>query len=341
MANAIKRIDLALQGGGAHGAFTWGVLDRLLEDERLEIAAVSGASAGAMNGVVLAHGLMAGGRVQAREALRRFWSRVSNAARAGSTLQGLFRDWSLDGTMFGYADWISHVYSPYQFNPFNINPLRDIVASEVDFDLVRGCNKMELFISCTHVRTGRLREFRKRELNLDVVMASACLPTLFRAVEIEGEAYWDGGYVGNPSLMPLITESPAQDLMLVQINPSLRDEVPTRAQAIVDRVNEITFNNSLLKELRTIALLKQLLQIEGLPTGTSPGSLFSQVHALKLHRIDAEEKLARFGASSKMITAWPFVLKLHQIGREAAALWLDRNFTHIGRHSTLEWKAYL
>jgi len=336
-----RRLDLALQGGGTQGAFTWGVLDRLLEDERLEIAAVSGTSAGAMNAVVLADGLMAGGRGAARERLRRFWTRVSEAASAGTALAALFGDWSMRGSPLAwYTDWVLRTFSPHQFNPLDINPLRDILADEVDFERVRGCDRMQLFVSATSVRTGRLREFRGPELSVEAVMASACLPTLFRAVEIEGEAYWDGGYVGNPSLLPLVAESPEHDLVLVQINPSCRDEVPTAAHEIVDRLNEITFNSSLVKELRTLALLRELLEDEGgPPRRRSP--FFAQVAALRLHRIDAEEELAQLGAASKLNAAWPFVSRLHRIGRATANHWLERNFTHLGRRSTLPLKSYL
>jgi NTE family protein len=331
---ARRRIDLALQGGGAHGAFTWGVLDRLLEDERLEIEAVSGTSAGAMNAVVLADGLMAGGRRAAREHLRRFWSRISDAAAAGHALTALFGDWS-GAPLAWYVDWVTRVFSPYQFNPLDINPLRNIVAAEVDFERVRCCDKLRIFVSATNVRTGALREFRGPELTADAVMASACLPTLYRAVEIDGEAYWDGGYIANPSLLPLVAESPAHDLVLVQINPSCVSRVPTTAQEIVDRVNEITFNASLVKELRSIMLLKQLLKAEGLPPAAGRASLFAQIDALRLHRIDAEDELGKLSAASKLNTAWPFVLRLHGIGRDAADRWLARSFAHIGRRSTL------
>ncbi len=337
-----KRIDLALQGGGAHGAFTWGVLDRLLEDERLEIDAVSGTSAGAMNAVVLADGLMAGGRAAARDGLRRFWTRVSSAAAAGSALTALFGDFSSPGSPLAwYVDWFTRTFSPYQFNPLDINPLRDIVASEIDFDRVRACDRMRVFVSATNVRTGQLREFRSHELTADAVMASACLPLLFRAVEIDGEAYWDGGYVGNPSLLPLIAESPAHDLVLVQINPSRREEVPTTTQQIVDRVNEITFNSSLVKELRSLALLKQLLAAEGAPPPQGRSGLIAQVDALRMHRIDAGSELASLGAASKLNAAWPFVLRLHRIGRDAADAWLARSFAHLGRRATLDLRRYL
>ena len=341
----VKRIDLALQGGGAHGAFTWGVLDRLLEDARLEIDAISGTSAGAMNAVVLAHGLMAGGREGAREGLRRFWSRVSNASGHHSLLPdawaAFFGHWSLEGSPVQlYLDWASRAMSPYQLNPLDLNPLRDILASELDFEQVRRCQKLRLFVSATNVRTGQLREFRQSELSLEVVMASACLPQVFRAVEIEGEAYWDGGYVGNPSLLPLIAESPAHDLVLVQINPSRRDAVPTTPQDIMDRLNEITFNSSLVKELRTLALLQQLLRQEGTPpAGRAP--LFTQLAALRVHSIQDDVALSALGASSKANTGWSFLMQLHHLGYQATQAWLERNFTHLGRRATLDLGHYL
>jgi NTE family protein len=337
---ARKRIDLALQGGGAHGAFTWGVLDRLLEDDRIEIDAISGTSAGAMNAVVLADGLATGGRREARERLRRYWTRVSGSAAASNAFNALFGDWIVEGAPLAwYVDWLTRTLSPYQFNPFDINPLRDILAAEVDFERVRGLEKPRLFVSATNVRTGQLREFRTHELTVDAVLASACLPTLFHAVEIGGEAYWDGGYVANPSLLPLIAESPAHDLVLVQINPSYRDEVPNTVARILDRLNEITFNSSLVKELRTIGLLKRLLRAEGLPPASGRDSLFAQIHALRLHRIDAEGELAKLTAASKLDARWAFVSRLHRIGWDAADAWLTRCFAHVGRRSTLRLEA--
>ena len=342
----IRHIDLALQGGGAHGAFTWGVLDRLLEDERIEIDAISGTSAGAMNAVVLADGLMTGGRKGAREALRRFWSRVSNASGRGpmvpQALGAFFGNWSLEGSpLHLYLDWVGRSMSPHQFNPLDINPLRDILAAEVDFERVRACSKVRLFVSATNVRTGALKEFRQSELSANAVMASACLPLLFRAVEIDGEAYWDGGYLGNPSLLPLISESPAHDLVLVQINPSRRDALPTTAADILDRLNEITFNSSLVKELRSVALLQQLLRLEGVPPGAGRASLFTQVAALRMHRIEAEDELAGLGAASKLNAGWTFLTRLHRIGHRAAQAWLETNFTHLGRRSTLALEPFL
>lgn len=340
-----QQIDLALQGGGSHGAFTWGVLDRLLQDDSLEIAGVSGTSAGAMNAVALAAGLMAGGRDGARECLGRFWRRVAqtspfHALEMGpaAALWGPDNPWLAAWT----APWRQAVsvlgsqFSPYQLNPLNLNPLRDVLRETVDFDRVCGCNKTQLFIAATQVRTGALRTFRQHELSVDVVLASACLPLLFQAVEIDGEAYWDGGYAGNPTLLPLISESAAQDLLLVQINPSLRDEVPVSAEAILDRINEVTFNASLLKELRSIALLKQLIADEGRPGHHYRNPLFARIDALKVHRVEGGQALAELGAGSKVQTQWPFLSMLFERGAEAADRWLHENRRHIGRRSTLD-----
>jgi len=335
------RLDLALQGGGAHGAFTWGVLDRLLDDERIEFAAVSGASAGAMNAVVLVDGLAAGGRKGARAALREFWGRVGRSASSNSAAAALFADGAWSGTPLGWTmDWMARFFGPTHFNPFDINPLRDIVAEVVDFDRVRAVDGPGLFVSVTNVHTGQLREFRRPEVTLDVVMASACLPMLFRAVTIDGEAYWDGGYMGNPSLLPLIAESAAHDLLLVQINPSRRDGVPTAPAAIVDRINEITFNASVVRELRTIALLKQLLDEDGAVPAGGHGRLFEQVAALRVHRIDGGDALAHLGAASKLQAAWPFVQRLHRLGFQAADDWLAGPATHLGRRSGLDLAAF-
>jgi NTE family protein len=335
------RIDLALQGGGAHGAFTWGVLDRLLEDRRIGFEAISGASAGAMNAVVLAHGLASGGRAGARDALRGFWHRVARASAASAPVAALFSDWVPRGSPLGWSmEWIARTFGPAQLNPLDINPLRDILAATVDFERLRATPSPRLYVSATHVPTGRLREFRRHEIGLDAVMASACLPTVFRAVTVDGEPYWDGGYVGNPSLMPLIVESPAHDLLLVQINPTRRDAVPTTAAAIAERVNEITFNASLVKELRTIALIRSLLDAEGPPPDGPRSRLFEQIGALRLHRIDGGDALSGFGADSKLHAAWPFVQRLHRLGSAAADDWLRRSGAHLGRRSTMDLAAY-
>ncbi|TDX32812.1 NTE family protein [Modicisalibacter xianhensis] len=251
-----KAIDLALQGGGAHGAFTWGVLDYLLESPQVRIEAISGTSAGAMNGVVMADALTRGGEPAAREALRGFWQAVSRAAMLSpirrTPLDIWMGNWSLDYSP-GYLalDFMSRVVSPYQFNPLNVDPLREIVTDLVDFERVRQCEYLNLYVCATNVRTGKQRIFSREEMTCDALMASACLPFLHQAVEIDDEAYWDGGYMGNPALFPLMEECRARDIVIVQINPIQRDKIPHTAAEILNRLNEITFNASLIKEIRT------------------------------------------------------------------------------------------
>ena len=337
------RIDLALQGGGSHGAFTWGVLDRLLEEEWLEIAGISGTSAGAMNAVALAAGLTEGGREGARAGLRRFWLRVAEtspfhswesspfgALLDGTTpwLQSIMTPWQQAASLVGKQ------LSPYQLNPLNPNPLRTILSETVNFDSVRACHRTALFIAATHVSTGALRVFRQEELTADMVLASACLPLVFQAVEIDGEAYWDGGYAGNPALLPLISETEADDLLLVQINPDRRDTLPTTARTILDRANEITFNASLIKELRTIALIKEVLQDAGRPDCAYQRPLFRRIDNLRLHRLDPEQALAPFSASTKSQTNLNFLEQLHDIGRRAAEDWLQAHAEDLGQRST-------
>lgn len=330
----IKNIDIALQGGGAHGAFTWGVLDRLLADDRLHIEGISGTSAGAMNAVVLAHGFSrGGGKTGARKALHHFWKTVSDAARFSplqrTPLDRLRGNWTLDASpAYILFEMATRVVSPYQFNPLDINPLRDLVAEQIDFARVRACSELKLFISATNVRTGKAKIFRREELSVDAVMASACLPQLFKAVEIDGEAYWDGGYMGNPTLFPLIDETDADDLIIVQINPIVREELPRTAMEITNRLNEITFNASLITEISSILLLKQLVDEENLDRVSYTD--------MRLHRISAENELQKLGVSSKLNSEWTFLQHLHDIGFRTADLWLEQNFDHLGKQSTLD-----
>ena len=246
-------IDLALQGGGSHGALTWGVLDRLLEEERLDIIAISGTSAGAMNAAVLADGFTEGGAAGARAALRSYWREVSRAAALSplqrSPLDRMMGRWTLDTSPAYIAmDLMSRVLSPYDLNPLAYNPLRNILNQSIDFARL-GRSPIKLFVTATSVRTGRGRIFRNADITADVLLASACLPTMFRAIEIDGEPYWDGGYAGNPTITPLIRESDAHDTILVQINPRERRDTPRTASEILNRLNEISFNAPLMKEL--------------------------------------------------------------------------------------------
>ena len=335
---APKPISLALQGGGSHGAFTWGVLDRLLADERISIEAISGTSAGAMNAVVLADGIQRGGREGARTALRAFWRNASRSAWLSliqrTPWDKLTGNWSMDCSP-GYliSDLLTRVASPYDLNPLGLNPLQDFLAEHVDFDAVRGCAAVKLFIPATNVRTGRVRVFRNRELSPSAVMASACLPNLFPAVEIDGEGYWDGGYTGNPALHPLIYNCNVRDIVIVQINPMDVPDIPRSAREILDRVNEITFNSSLLAELRAIRFVTRQLEAGHLDA--------AQYKHMLIHRIDGDAELGSLGASSKLNAEWAFLQMLFDKGRGAADAWLERNFEHIGQHSTLDLDAVL
>jgi NTE family protein len=319
------RVDLALQGGGSHGAFTWGVLDRLLQDETLEFGGISGTSAGAMNAVAVAAGLMEGGREGARATLRRSWSPPA----AWLPLMPWASAWQdLWGGVLRSA-------SPYVLNPLNLNPLRGILEDTVDFARVRRCHKMALFIAATRVRTGQLHLFRQDELTADMVLASACLPLLFQAVHIGDEAYWDGGYAGNPSLLPLVADSASDDLLLVQINPSDRPEVPRTAADILERTSEITFNASLLKELRQITLLRELADLVPPESACTPvAALALRLRRLRLHRVDGGPALAPLGADTKTNTSPAFLARLFDLGHNAADTWLQQHRRDWGRRSS-------
>ena len=324
-------VELALQGGGAHGAFTWGVLDRLLEDGRFHVEGLSGTSAGAMNGAIVADGIVRGGYDAAREGLLEFWSAVSDAGRFSPVrrlpIDVLFGRWSLDYSP-GYiaAEAMSRILSPYDFNPLDINPLRAIVAEHVDFDRVNRCHDLKLFVTATNVRTGRPKIFRQPDITVDALMASACLPTLFQAVEVDGEAYWDGGFMGNPALFPLVDECDARDMVIVQINPIERDELPTTAADIANRVNEITFNASLIKELRSLGFLWEVIHHEDLER--------AEYRDARLHRIHGGDTMLKLSVSSKFNAEWDFLVYLRDAGREAAGHWLADHYDDIGRVST-------
>ncbi len=330
----VKAINLALQGGGAHGAYTWGVLDRLLEDPRFVVEGISAASAGAMNAAVLAQGLMEGGASGARAALESFWHRVSEAAQAGplqSTWLGRWlRSWGCLPVAFA-LDVATPVFSPYQLNPFNLNPLRDLLMKTIDFDAVRQHSTVKLFISATNVLSGRLKVFETGELSADVLMASACLPFLFRAIEIDGELYWDGGYMGNPAIFPLIYDCESRDVLIIRITPIRRDEVPRTAREILNRINEITFNSSLIREMRAIAFVSGLID-EGVVKRR-------RLKRMLVHGIDAEPYIARLAYFSKLDPDWHFLLQLRDVGRESAERWIQENFDKLGVESSIDLEA--
>ncbi len=329
----VKQMDLALQGGGSHGALTWGVLDRLLEDDRVAIPAVSGTSAGAMNAVVMADGLLNGDRDEARQALHDFWKAVSDAARFSPIQRSLWDrlsgNFSLENSpWFHFFDQLTRVLPPSQLNPFDINPLRDLLAATIDFDRVNACTATKVFVTATNVRTGRGRIFRQGELSVDAVMASACLPFMFKPVEIGGEAYWDGGYIGNPALHPLVDDPVCRDIVIVQINPMYRAELPGSAREIMNRVNELTFNAALIKELRAIHLLHQLIDAEGLET--------ERYRDVRVHVIHAADEVQHLEASSKLNAEWPYLTHLFEKGRAWASSWLDAHFDDLGERSTID-----
>jgi NTE family protein len=329
-------VDLALQGGGSHGAFTWGVLDRLIDEPWLRIEAISGTSAGAMNAAVVADGWTQGGAEGARAALDTYWRRVSRAAALSplqrSPLDRLMGRWTLDTSPAYVAmDLMARVLSPYDLNPFGFNPLRAILTESIDFDRLAGA-PIKLFITATNVRTGRGRIFRNAQITPDVLLASACLPTMFQAIEIEGEPYWDGGYAGNPTLTPLVRESDAHDTILVQINPRERPDRPRTANEILNRLNEISFNSPLMKELRMMALLRQVAD-----PGHGEGARWA---GMRTHRI-MSDALTNFGASSKLNAEWEFVSLLKEEGRKSASTFLTAHGEDIGKHSTTDLDALL
>ncbi|MDS9469071.1 patatin-like phospholipase family protein [Paracoccus sp. MBLB3053] len=335
MRNTGLPINLALQGGGSHGALAWGVLDRLLEEPGLEFTEISGTSAGAMNAVVLAHGMEVGGREGARKALFDFWKAVSDAARYSpiqrTPWDRLSGDFSLDNSP-GYlvSEGLSRVFSPYELNPFDLNPLRDLLAKMVDFDAINRSERLKLHLTATNVRTGLPRIFTTGELSSDTVMASACLPLLYRAVEIDGEAYWDGGYSANPALTPLVMESGVRDILIVQLNPMRRDKLPGSAREIINRINEISFNTSLLKEFRALGAMRQLIDdgIVELPPGAE----------VRLHMIHCETDLQDMSSSSKLNAEWKYIDFLFARGRIWAEDWLSNHLQDVGKTSSFRAK---
>ncbi len=329
----VKCINLALQGGGAHGAFTWGVLDRLLEDDGIAVEGISGTSAGALNGAVLAYGLTTGGRAAARELLGRLWDRIS-ALAALSPLQPspVDRFFSLGRMDFSPAYWMldlmSRVSSPYVYNAFNLNPVRNVLEELIDFEVLRRCEEVKLFVSATNVLRGRVKVFGLEEISLEAVLASTCLPFLHQAVEIDGEAYWDGGYMGNPAIYPLIYDTECRDVLLVQINPINIDEVPQTASEILDRLNTLTFNSGLMREMRAIHFVSKL--IDG---GFDDGG---RLRRMLIHVIQDEEAMQELGLSSKLNADRQFLDHLFDTGRASADAWLSRHRDSIGVRDTVD-----
>src|SRR5262245_34157987 len=336
---SIKRVNRALQGGGAHGAFGWGVLDKLLEDGRLDIEGLSATSAGSMNAVVYAYGRMVGGVDGARAALEKFWRNISEAGALYSPVRALPWDTALGGNVghspfYFLFDTLTRAFSPYQFNPFNFNPLREVLAKSVDIERVAECRCLELFLCATNVRTGQPRIFRNAQITMNAVLASACLPFLFQAVEVDGEHYWDGGYMGNPAMYPLFYHTESRDIVIVHINPLVRPQLPTTGPELQNRMHEITFNASLLKELRAIAFVSKLIEQDWIRDEHR-----GKLKHLLIHSIRSDDALCGFTVASKFNTDWGFLCALRDLGRQAAAQWLARTYDHIGHHSTVDLRS--
>jgi NTE family protein len=332
-----KKINLALQGGGAHGAFTWGVLDYLLEDGRLIIEGLSGTSAGALNAVICVDGLARGGPQEARKRLADFWRAVSIDGKLPvmqrRIVERLFTFLPLEGTpVQAWFDAMSRYFSPYDLNPLNINPLKAVIEDFVDFDAVRRSNDVQLFVSATNVLTGRLRIFPREKISADVVMASAALPLVFQAVTVDGVPYWDGGYMGNPVIFPFFRYTTTEDVLIVQINPVERREVPTSARDIMNRINEITFNSSLLAEYRAIEFVARLIDQGRLSHGMGLG----QYRRVNAHRIVLGDGQKAYSADTKLSTDYDFFRMLRTSGRRAARRFLDAHFDDIGVRSTFD-----
>jgi NTE family protein len=328
-----KVANLALQGGGAHGAFTWGVLDCLLNEPRLELEGISATSAGAINAVVLAHGLTVGGRAGAASALADFWRRVATEAERGglqpSWFDRLTHNYGLEHSpAYLLFDLMSRMFSPYQFNPGNYNPLAKLLERTVDFDRLRRDCPIKLFLSATNVRTGKVRVFTNEEICVKRVLASACLPLFWQAVEIDGEHYWDGGYMGNPALFPLIYGCKSRDIIVIHINPIERPDIPRTALEIINRINEISFNSSLFREMRAIAFVTKLIDDGAVAAGS--------LKRMLMHSIHADDVMQNLRPMSKLNADWEFLTRLHDIGQDRAAQWLEGNIDKVGIESTID-----
>ncbi len=333
-----KKVALALQSGGSHGAFTWGVLDRLLEDDRLEIEGVTGTGAGGMNAVALAQGLMRGGSQGGRTELRNFWKAIHEVGKKSplnnrgpvDKMMNRFTMHSSPGLIM--FDYLSRMFSPYELNPMGTDPLKDVIKKSFDFEALRTSSKCKIYLCATHVFTGRLKIFSTPELKLESLMATACLPTIRNAVLVDGEYYWDGGFVGNPVFFPLIYDCETPDIILVQLNPTVRNKLPTTSREIGDRLNEVTNNTSVVREMRAISYITDLIDKGIIEKG--------KVKRLNMHLIEDEAVFQELGWSSKLNTEWEFFTHLFEKGRQAADTWLKDNYDSIGVKTTAPMKEH-
>ena len=330
-----------MQGGGSHGALAWGVIDRFLEDGRIKFDSISATSAGAMNAAVLAHGLVSGGNEGAREALHQFWRKVSDASQLYNPIKtspleaflGIGIEHSMSYFLF---DFINKTLSPYQSNPYNFNPLKDLLSESIDIDRLKSPLAPKLFISATNVKTGKIKVFSNEEMSIDAIMASACLPFIFQAVKIGEDYLWDGGYLGNPAIFPLIYNSNCSDILIIHINPIHRDTIPETSTDILNRVNEISFNSSLMREMRTISFVTKMID-----DGWIKDEYRKKMKRCYLHAIRADLTMQSLSVASKMNSDWPFIEKLFNEGRSEGFAWLKQNFRHVGKATTIDLQEYL
>lgn len=332
-----QNINLAIQGGGAHGAFAWGVIDRLLEDGRISFEGISGTSAGSINAVVLAYGLLVGGPEGAREKLRELWRDISKYGAMYNPCKQMpiERFWSgrnMDQSFaYMFFDATTRIFSPYQLNPMDFNPLRDLVLAHVDFERLNKCRVTKLFLSATNVRTGQAKVFKTDEITIDTVLASACLPYLYKAVEVDGEYYWDGGYSGNPSLFPFFYNTQSSDILIIHVNPIERPAPPTLSPEIFNRINEISFNSALLKEFRAISFVHKLLDQDMIKD-----EYRDQFKYILLHSIKADSALSDLSLGTKFCDDWDFLLMLFNRGRSQANEWLSHHYRDLGVRGTYD-----
>lgn len=341
MANNPKTINLALQGGGAYGALAWGILDKFLEDGRINFDSISASSVGALNAAVLTYGLIEGGNDEAREALYKLWKMISNAGQLYNPIkitpiEELFAIKLENSLSFTAFDLMSKMFSPYQLNPFNFNPLREILKTIIDIDQIKVSLKPKLFITATNVKTGKVKLFNNEHLSIDALMASACVPFMFQAVKVDEDYFWDGGYMGSPALSPLISHSNYNDILILHTNPIAREQVPESATDILNRVNEISFNSSLTREIKDLTLINELLDKDWIKDQYKKNMKQVYLHALRADRV-----MQAYPVASKLHFDWAFLCQLFEEGRKEAAEWLQKNLRHLGKRSTINLDEYL
>lgn len=333
-----KRVSIAVQGGGSHGAFSWGVLDRLLEDGRFEIDGMTGTSAGGMNAIAVIQGLMKGGAQEARDELRKFWTAISESGKHSSLnnrgpidkMMGKYTMYNSPG--FVVFDYLSRMFSPYELNPMQVDPLKDVIMKLFDFDALRKFKGAKAYLCATHVFSGRLRVFSLDEMRPECLLATACLPTIHNAVLVDDEYYWDGGFIGNPVFFPLIYNCEATDIIFLPLNPTIREKLPTTSREIADRLNEITNNASVVREMRAISFITDLIDQGKLDPKTTK--------RFNLHVIEDEDAFQELGWSSKLNTEWEFLTFLFEKGRAAADTWIRKNYDKVGKESTAPIKEH-